>query len=185
MKVREVLYDVTIYLGMKDSMKDLEDESVYMTDELKLLLRCFNLAENELALDYIPLKARERFVPQDGVLEYTRFSKPPVDVLSVRDGRGKEVRTECFPAHLLLPADTGEVEVTYAYAPAEKTDVEQECDHTGKISARLLALGVAAEFLISGGRYSEAAEFRKKFLDAVRAANVLRRKLATPSRRWV
>lgn len=151
--------------------------------EAATLLRCYHLIENEVALDHFPLREEERFVPvQDAVL-FTGFSKPPVDVLDVRDARGHRVPFTVFPARLVLPEGTGEVTVRYSYAPARE-GMGGETAFSDAVSARLLSYGVASEYLLAGGRYQEAAVWDEKFRAAIRAAGLERRKLWLPARRW-
>ena len=66
---------------------------------------------------------------------------------------------------------------------AELTD---DVAFPARISARLLSMGVCAEFLLTCGRYAEAEVWEGKFREGLRAAGVFRRKLcAIRSRRWV
>lgn len=151
--------------------------------EAATLLRCYHLVENEVALDHFPLKAEETFSPSDGEVAFTQFSRAPVDVLGVRDASGMRIPFTVRPAHLLLPAGTGSVTVVYSYAP-ERRGIDGETAFSDKISARLLSYGVACEYLLSGGRYAEAAVREEKFREALRAAGLARRKLWVRARRW-
>ena len=65
-----------------------------MQRERELLLRCYNLTENEIALDYLPLRREERF-ESDGCVPYAAFAEPPVEILSVRDEAGTVLKTPC------------------------------------------------------------------------------------------
>ncbi len=148
------------------------------------LLRCYHLVENEVALDHIPLKAAENFLPADGAVLFTRFSKTPVDVLDVRGAGGERVAYTVQPTRILLPHATGEVTVVYSYVPA-RAQITGETAFSDKISGRLLSYGVAYEYLLTGGRYAEAAVWEEKFRAALRAAGLDRRKLWIGARRWV
>ena len=152
--------------------------------EAALLLTCYRLVENEVALDHFPLRTEETFAPADGAVLFTRFSRPPVEVLSVRTAAGQEVPFCVHASRLSLPPRTGEVAVVYTYAP-EAPEIDGEVPFPERISARLLSWGVAREFLISGGRYAESETFSEKFRAALRAAGLSRRKLRVRGRRWV
>lgn len=184
MTVKEVVRLAAEMLGRQDlseTIDALEDEP---EGEVKLLVRCFQLVENEVALDYFPLKKEEPFAPAEHKVNYTRFSSAPVDVLKVTDGNGKAAEFQIRPTHVYLPGEYDVVSVTYSYAPAQKT-IEDTSDFSGKISARLLAYGVASEFSLACARYQEAAMWEKRFRDALKYANLCRRKLSMRSRRWV
>ncbi len=184
MKVKEVIKLAAENLGrqdLSDEIDALEDEP---KEELKSLVRCFNLVENEVALDYFPLKKEESFVPVSGYVSYTDFTSSPIDVHKVTDGNGNPVDFDICPANLRVHAPCKEVKVTYSYAPVQKT-LEDESDFSGRISARLLSFGVAGEFCLTASRFAEAAAWERRFLDALKAANLIRRKLCMRSRRWL
>lgn len=188
MTVKEVIALAADNLGREDLAESLSSLTGEPEGELKALVRCYNLVENEVALDYCPLKAEEKLTPIDGKVAFSALSHAPVDVYSVKNALGATVAFEIYPAYLSLPAGTEQVMVSYAYAPAAKT-AEQTCEVSEKVSARLLSFGVACEFSLSCARYQEAALWDKRFRDALRAAEVYRRRpsarLGIRARRWV
>lgn len=186
MKVKDVLALAAANLGREDLEAAVRDHTGEPAGELASLLRCYNLVENEIALDYYPLKAEESFTPGgDGRISYSSFAYAPVSVTGVTGTCGP-VRYETFPSYLKLPdAREGEsVTVSYTYSPAQK-EWEDDSAFSEKISARLLSFGVACEFCLSRGQFSEAAMWDNKYREALKAANIIRKKLAVRSRRWV
>lgn len=175
--VKEVIQTA---VGLVGSAADTEDAS---SEEVLLFVRCFNLVENEVALDYIPLLAEEE-IEADGKAEYTALKKAPLRILRVTDGAGNALRFKALHACLDLGGFRGTAHVTYAYAPSAKTYSESS-DYEGAVSARLLAYGTAAEYLLARGKFAEASAFDAKYRDALRAASVPRRRLAVRARRWV
>lgn len=153
------------------------------SEEIDVLVRCFNLVENEVALDHIPLKKRETVSAEDGKIAYAKLSEAPIDILSVRSTSGMDIPFELLPDAIGIGGGAKEAEIVYAFAPRKK-ELGGTSDYSGKVSERLLAMGAAAEFLLAQGRYEEAAAFEKRFRDAVRAANIVRHKLAVRARRW-
>ncbi len=184
MKVKEVIALAAANLGREDLAARAGELSGEPAGELLSLLRCYNLIENEVALDYFPLKKRESFTVEEGTLPYSDFTFAPVTVLEARE-HGVPVSFELYPAELRLPRPCGvrTVEILYSYSPAEK-GWEEESEFSGKISARLLSFGVASEFCLTNGQFSEAAMWEKKFRDALRSAHIVRRPLLVRSRRW-
>lgn len=189
MLIKEVLILAAAELGRDDLIPAIEEAYTAAASgtepegEVATLLRCYHLTENEVALDHFPLKEVQTFVPEGGAVLFTAFSRAPVDVLDVRDGRGAKVAFTVQPTRLLLKGEAGEVTVTYSYAPA-RAALDGETAFSGKISARLLSYGVACEYLLSGGRYAEAAVREEKFRAALSAAGLARRKLCVSARRW-
>ncbi len=180
--VKEVIKTAAELIGDGDLAKTVEEGSS-SSEELSLLLKCFNLVENEVALDYFPLKTCETFTPAGGLIYFTSFSEPPIRLISVTDGGGCPLAYERFFDRIDLHGYGQKVEVTYAFAPVTKT-LEGNSDYAGRVSARLLACGVATEYLLAAGRYAEASAFNQKYRDALRAAAEPGHKLTVRARRW-
>lgn len=187
MEVKCVLSLAAANLGREDLVAAVNDCAGEPFGEVASLLRCYNLVENEVALDYFPLKREERVCVRGGVVPFSRLSLSPVQIISVKDELNTPLSFELRPARILIPdAPGGEkrVNVLYTYSPKAKRFRERS-EFGGKISARLLSYGVACEFCLTNGQFAEAAVWEKRFRDALRAANVLRRPLSVRSRRWV
>ena len=148
------------------------------------LLRCYRIIENEVALDYCPLRAVQSAVALQGRVQYTAFSHTPVNILDVKDSGGERLRFTVYASYLEVPDASGMLTVEYSYAPPA-AELDDSVAFPARISARLLAAGVCAEFLLTAGRYAEAEVWEGKFRDALRAAGVFRKKLCAPrARRW-
>ena len=183
MLVQEVIALAAETLGRTDLAEALAALEGEPEGDLKSLLRCYNLIENEVALDFFPLKATERFSPEEKKISYARFAFAPVHILKVTDASDMPMSFTVMPTHLVVPT-AGEAEVTYAYAPPEKS-LKDETAFSDKISARLLAFGVASEFCITNRQFSEGAMWGRRYRDALRAAGIYRRTLSVRSRRWI
>ena len=188
MQVKEVIALAAQNLGRNDLKEALdvgeEARAEGVKEELTSLLRCYNYVENEIALEYFPLRCEETLEEGDGKLLYTHFSRAPVFVHKADDAAGNKVDFKMFPAYLSLPAGIGKVTVTYSYAP-EKKGENDESAFGERISARLMSYGVVSEFLLTAARYSEADMWQQRYREALRAAGILRRRLAVRARRWV
>ncbi len=147
------------------------------------LVNCFNLVENELAVDYLPLVCEETLsTDEKGNIEYARLSKKVAYIISVRDRFGRNVVAKRMPAHLSL--DVGEYAVRYAALPVEKT-AEDRCEYEAGVSARLMAYGVAAEYCLHKGLYAEHAAWEKKYKEALAAATKSRKGGQLKERSWI
>ena len=186
MFVKEVLAVAAATAGRSDLATEIEKESPDVDAEILRLVRCYNLVENEIALDYFPLKHEETVTALDGIIPYSQLEFAPVTVFTVTGIGGDPLNFETRPAHILLSGMKGQRQMilSYSYSPKEKL-ITEDASFGEKISARLLAFGVACEFCLSNGQYAEAATWEKKYREALRAANVSRRRLSVRSRRWV
>lgn len=184
MKVKDILALAASDLGREDLVALVYDCAEAPAGELASLLRCYQLVENEIALDYFPLLREETLRAEGDTVPYSAFSLAPVEIRRVTDVRGVPVSYEvCAEGILLRAPHPSAVKTLFSYSPAEK-GWNDESEYSGKISARLLSFGVACEFCLSSGQYAEAAAWEKKYREALRAANVIRKKLAIRSRRW-
>ena len=107
MTVREVIKEAAEIVGA-EKVKAYIDSNVSGGErQTEVLLRCFNLVENELALDYLPLKCEETFQTQTGAIDYASLSKKAVRILSVKDESGNSVPFKTFPDRLKTQANSG------------------------------------------------------------------------------
>ena len=147
------------------------------------LVGCFNLVENELAVDYLPLVCEETLsTDEEGNIEYARLSKKVAYIISVRDERGGIVKAKRMPTHLAL--EVGKYTVRYAALPVEKT-AKDCCEYETGVSARLLAYGVAAEYCLHKGLYAEHAAWDKKYKEALLIACKSRGAWHLKERAWI
>ena len=190
MTVKDVIALAAGCLGRDDLVAALNKTTSQLTAEEKLelesLLRCYNFVENEVALDYCPLKKEETVTVTANKISYTRLSSTPVNIRKIVCG-GMLARFVAYSAYILLSDGwVGTANVVYDYIPGNKQSLTQPSEFTeGQISARLLAYGVTAQYCLVNGETGRAAVWDKKFRDALRAKNLLRRTISVRSRRWV
>ena len=186
MKVRNVISLAAANLGREDLVACAEDCAAEPFGELASLLRCYNLVENEVALDYFPLKREETFRKEkfeEGILPFKAFAYAPVEILSVKGESGLPLSHKIRPDALVLPENATQVCILYTYSPKEK-EWGDDAEVCPPVSARLLSFGVCCEFCLTNGQYGEAAAWEKKYREALRAADVRHKKLTVRSRRW-
>ncbi|MBO5045842.1 MAG: hypothetical protein J6C93_03125 [Clostridia bacterium] len=181
MLVKDVMESAAYALGREDLVAQLHSCTGTPSGDLATLLRCYCLIENEIALDYFPLFREDVFHVEEGKILFSAFPFAPVEILRVADERG-EISFSIYPQYLSVCGKS--VTVSYTYAPEEK-GIDDECTLSPRVSKRLLSYAIASEFCLSVGQFSEAATWENKYREAVRAANVSRKKRKMRSRRWV
>lgn len=191
MLVKEILSQAAFLLGENALSEYIrrgadasasEEEKKELAKKTDFLLRCYNIVENEIALDYLPLTAEEYVVGGTDRIQYTSFSRTPVSVISVTDERGNKLPYTVFPEYLSVP-DAGTAVVTYSYAPEQKA-LSGQTDYGAGLPERLFAYGVACEACVIGGAYDEATAWDKKYKDALMSAHSRNRPKVIRSRRW-
>ena len=183
MKVLDIILAAATELGIADEVNDyVSGGSENAKADTENLLRAFNLVENELALDYLPLRAEEEVETTTGAIEYSAFSRSVVRILQITDTWGNELEFKLFPDY--VKTQCGKVRVCYTYTPTEKTFTDESEFHA-LVSVRLFAYGIASEFCLASGRFEEAAIWDKKYKQAIAAAYRAKPVKKISSRRWV
>lgn len=168
MKVKNVMRKAAELLGNEDDLLDyINGVGTQGEKPAELLLNCYNLIENELALDYMPLIKEDSFSVAGGRIVYSSFSSSVVRIIEVRNGQGEKIPFRLFASYMEVDADTAVVK--YAYTPTEKT-TDGECECAIGVSERLIAFGMASEYSAALGLYEEASVWDKKYKEGIEAA---------------
>ncbi len=183
MKVQEVVMTAAMELGIADDVRSYLDAGNEVgKKQAELLLECFNLVENELALDYLPLCAEDTVDSASGKISYLMMRYAPVRVIKVTDEWGNSTAFSIFPDY--LSTQPGRVKISYTYTPEKKTMTDKS-DFEMQVSVRLMAYGVAAEYALATGLFEEAAIWDKKYKEAIKATYTTQPCRRIESRRWV
>ena len=183
MKVKEIILSTASLIGSYEEVKDyIDDEDDAGAAITELLLHCFNLVENELALDYLPLVTEEEKQSNTGKIVYSSLKKSIVRIIRVTDEHGNSIAYQAFPDHLMT--QVGKVNIVYSYTPTPKT-IEGESDFELYVSARMFEYGILAEYCAAVGRFEEANVWDEKYKDAVESAYRAQSGGRMPVRRWV
>ncbi len=181
MTVKEVVMLAAEELGISAEIKEYYEEGV-TAGKMKAdrLLTCFNLVENELALDYFSLKKSE-IIASNGQITFSSLKNSPVNIISVTDAENNPYEFALYANY--IQTVSGAVKVTYSYTPNMKT-IDDESDFSGEISARLMSYGIAAEYSLEVGAFEDAAVWDKKYKDAISVWYKRSKGGRMPSRRW-
>ena len=183
MTVKECILAAAAKVGVLDEVQKYFN-GIDSTGEntASVLRQCFNLVQNELALDYLPIIREDETYTQTGVIPFSLLSKEPVKILDVTDGKGESVEYTMFPEY--VKSQPGKLKIVYTYVPDDK-DFEQVAEASQQASTRLFAYGMAAEYCLANGLFEEANIWDKKYRDSIRAAYRLKSCKVIQSRRWV
>ena len=182
MTVKEILLAAATELNILDEVEAyLSGITTSGEAQAKVLLRCFNLVENEVALDYLPLLAEDEVESETGVIYYASLPREPARVLGVWDEWGNAVPFTLFPDY--LKTQPNKVRVRYTYLPKAKS-FKDKSDFTLQASVHLFAYGIAAEYALASGLFEEAAVWDQKYKDAIKAAYCAKPPRRIRSRRW-
>lgn len=166
MLVRELLSKVCRLCGKLEVAKHLEGRAAeqypFMLEEEKLLLQALHTVESELAMEYLPIFIEER-VESDGFIPFENLKESPIAIQKVIDVNGLQ---QAFS----VTADgvqtvKGNVMIIYCIYPTEKGLADSIQIATQY--ARVLMLGVAAEYAMLSGQFELFTLLDKKYKDAI------------------
>ena len=182
MKVKKIMALAADLVGRWDLSDYLEgkggaDEAGLRRDA-EQMLRCFNMTENEAALDYIPLRA-ERTLFSEGLVPFAALDPAPAEILSVCSADG--VRLPFVLTAEGIRVRRGETVIRYRFRPAVKAPSDDADFSAGE---RFLALGTACEFALMEGMLDRAAELDVRYKDALAAAGRCKN-VRVKGRNWV
>lgn len=181
MTVREIVDLAAEELGILEDVREYFDDGVSAGKaKAERLLTCYNLVENELALDYFTLEKSE-IVMSNGQVKFSQLENAPVKIISVTDAENNPYEFALYADY--LQTVKGAVRITYAYTPNKKT-IDDDCDFTKEVSSRLMSYGIAAEYALAVGSFEEAALWDKKYKDAIAVLYKKRKSSRIQSRRW-
>ena len=174
-------HDQVLNLPILNGSENNNEDADALCD-LDTFIECGNLIYSEIAGEYLPLYSSQSFTNTSGVIELSAFNKNVVDVNSVTDLNGNKLYYKVYPSY--LSTARGKIIVSFSYLPG-KINLNDTLDyHVGKISERIIAYGICAEYSLIKGMFNEASYFDKKFRDSL--LNSCRKKnIFIPPRRWL
>lgn len=177
MKIKDCIVIASQLLNLGE---DHQGKTSAETD--KLLLLCANNCLDEITSEYFPLIQEKSVKASDGKIPYSLLGETVYDVIHVKKGSDK-VDFELLPTHIKV-AKEGEYTVKYCTS-CGKLDAEDEIPISLHITSRVIAYGIASEYMLINGFYEEAVTFDKLFKDALIRAAYGRKERRVKSRRWL
>lgn len=183
MTVKEILKLVCEYVGERDILSKLDDAEATFTDyeqeKLDVMLKCFNLVNQEIATDYIPLLLKEE-VSEEKIL-FSSLSKTLVNVYEVKNRFGMNLKFKLYPDYVEVEGKPKTI--IYSFLP-ENLTLEDNVDCNPRINARVYAYGIASEFLLIYGISENAEIWEERFKTSLFILNKKNNPSVLPKRRW-
>lgn len=163
-------------LKSKIGAEEVDEES---SAQIAKLLSCANLAYEEIVTEYIPILQTEQISVTDGKIPFSTLSQPICGIISVKDSANQDIKYTLSADHISL--DASSAQITYQTVP-EKLELGAELNVL--FPERLLAYGIAREYLFMLDQSDSALIFEKRFKDALTSFVRKKSKLLLPRRRW-
>ena len=181
MKVRDIIAIVAKELGLVTVSAYLQNGNTTGEEETNNLVRCYNLVESELAVDYLPLYSEDEIWTETGAVFYTELSKKAVRIVAVVDENGNGAPYKIFPEY--LKTQPGKIRVRYSYAPMEK-GLDGNSEYHLYACRHLLVYGVAYEYCLACGLFEDAGVWEKKYHRVIKNAYKSKPGVILRTRRW-
>jgi hypothetical protein len=186
---KEIIKNVCIYLGKEDILEssffDPKSENVPpdVQKEVDKIVKCINDITEELAMQYIPILKTNVVDLEQGAIDVYAIDKNICEIVSVKTLNGRTLRYVVSGNKMVCLAS--KVEVTYKVYP-EKINAESDAESFGgKISARVLAYGVASEYCFLDMLYDDATLWENRYKNALLHAQRKKGELKLKKRGWL
>lgn len=188
MTAKEIIKDVCIYLGKEEILNssffetDGQDLTKNETKDINNILDCLNFVTEEIATEYLPILKTKELYLSDGTIPINQIDENLFEIVSVKSKLGKTLRYAITNSKLVCLASR--VEVTYKVYPTLITLNGQAEDFGGKLSARVLAYGVASEYCFLEMLYDDATLWENRFKNALFSLQRKKGEIKLKKRGW-
>ena len=172
--------DFTDNEALAKKIDNNEDFTAEDQEMINKFLQCFNLINNEVASEFVPIKKVEQIEVVNGKISFTQFSNKPFKILYVKNSLGKKIRYKVFDDYIF--AFCKKAIVCYSVLP-EKLTIDD--DFESFLPERIYAYGVAREFCFLKTKFDDADIWEDRFKNSL---ELLCRKSSCsrlPRRRWL
>lgn len=161
MKVTEVLVEAAFLLGEREVCEAFETSTFDddATEVKNALLKCYNTVLHETAVNYLPI--RKTISTTGGKINFSSLDYPVLRIAGAYDEQGCETPFKTFPSYVIVPE--GKITIVYDVVPEDQTETDDFPYADTRIGKRVFAYGVASEYCLIGGRYSEGVNFERKY----------------------
>lgn len=177
MNVKKILLNVCTMLQLSEEATDIENN--HQSEEVKLLVACLNYVNNIIATDYIKIyKTVEVDVKNSGdIVPFSKISQHTfLGIKSVKNKQANKINFKITDSGVQV-AKGGKLLIRYAYFPDDVSINDNITCYKTKINERILAYGVAGEYLFIKGIVDDASMWDMRFK---RELLVVCRKLTQP-----
>ena len=186
MTVKEIIKLVCEFVGERELFAKLNStETVSFSareqEKLDLMVKCFNLVNQEIASDYLPFLTKEEIDAENSILNFSELDKTVINVYELKNRFGMSLKYKLFSNHLQINGHAKTI--VYSFLPDEKT-IDDEVEMLNGLSKRLYAYGIASEFLLIDGMSEDAEIWEDRFKQGLFVLSRKRGEHILPKRKW-
>ena len=188
MVVKDVLRSAIVFVNKSELLGlnsfDSASETaptVSQQADIDLFVQCFNYVYKEIASSYFPLLEKQKVVFTDNKFYYKDLAKQIVFVKKISKS-GQKLKYYQYPQY--IECETDSAEIVYAYLPNDFSLTDEVNLFGGKVLGQVMAYGVAREYCLIMGNYSDADIWEARFKNSLESIASKKRSVVIAKRRF-
>lgn len=188
MKVKDVVEDVCIFLGKEEILNSNlfkeqgEQLSEQDASDVDLIVECLNNITSEIASDYIPILKQKDVKFSDGRINISSIDNKIQEIISIKSSSGNNFKYKYIGNQIVCLASNATI--TYKVYPNTLT-LDGDAETFGnRLSARVLAYGVASEYCYLQMLHDDAALWENRFKNALLFSGRKKGEIKLKQRGW-
>ena len=188
MTAKEIIKNVCIYLGKEEILNSNfyetsgQDLTIEQQKDVDKMIDCLNYITEELATEYLPILRTKQIELSEGKVDLVKIDENLQEIISVKTFSGKTLKYAITNEKMICLASR--VEITYKVYPNKITINSNAENFGGKISARVIAYGVASEYCFLEMLYDDATLWETRYKNALLVAQRKKGELKLKKRGW-
>ena len=182
MSVKEVIKQVAILLQLNNlidaNLDDYENLDSQTKKDINIVVSCINEVLCDISTDYLMLETTETIDVKEGTFDLANLSKVFYKMISFVPLNEYKIEY-----NNLLVKD-GKYKITYNYLP-EIVGLDDDIVYDNRLTIYGLCYGVAKEYCLVCGNYSESEMWESKFISAMQIAVRKSGTVFLKQRRWI
>lgn len=155
--------------------------SIDQQAEIDLFVQCFNFVYKEIASTYFPLLEKEEITFENNKFYIKDLTKRLISIKKLYKNR-KSVKFFLYPDHIFAEVDSATI--VYASLPQDFVLEDEVNLFGGRVLEQVMAYGIAREYAIIQGNYSDADVWEARFKTALETSFSGRKVAVLPKRRF-
>lgn len=183
MLVENIIKTVLKFMEKHDVVASMEAGEIIEGEnaqEISSFIDCLNLVRNEIATEYIPNVVVEKVRVENNRLDFSELANGVIEVLSVKDKFGFNIKFDKFSDHIQL--ENGTFEVKYNAIPEI---LKLNSEFNTNIPERVYAYGIMREYFYIQTLYEDASMWEERFKNSLQSLERKKNETFIPRRRWL
>ena len=183
MKVNDIVKQVATLLQLTNvvsaDFSDFENLDTQTKKDTNLIVSSMNEVLSNVATDYLPLFESQTVEVENGNFELTTLEKPFYKLVRVKTNKPYTVDFET------LKIENGVYQIDYMYLPEVYEIGDEILEFDSRLTIYALCYGIAGEFCLISGNYSESEMWNSKYENAMQVATTQNKVFSLKQRRWI